>query len=1527
MDGVRTSAAPDWAGPALLVPMSIEALPVTSAAATNASSWSPPNYQELKFMRRADAAPFTPGRPAPPGPSAFRGVILHWSLPDGLTAGHQSGAGVAYPAIPNRWLVTRKRPTAGQWEHEAWIVVSDYRSDGTGAPWPPELGASRIGRAWPAREWPGEAGLNPESLLSGQLTAVGPGDPSFAAFAPNVPNVLSFPDRLGAGTGPVSYCVLGWCADRRHDPLFGAAEFGADGWRTPAQWHELMTRLGWSIGDADELQAAQRAARAWAAARGYPDDGRPHGQLPARTLCYGSLQGVPWEGPDGVVASGVPTQNAQLPSYVRPRVAIAHTGVDALAALVGDSEPDPGRAERLIDILTAFQLDLLPKLTASDAVAQLAAAHQQTWFAPRAGGTSWEIIAAEDAAAPRGASAAPLTGEQQRLLTALNRAQADLDDREQELTSRQWDLYALWWKDRRLNQVPPLAEGLTTLVDRARQSSEAAIRRALDAYAEDRLTRDRAAGQLRTLLGGDRLTAGPGQPFWAPTEPVIMISGVQRGHRHGSDDRFGTDGTLRCRFTGQAITGLAVPVGPASVRVTADDLPLPTWSVPGLPLEAPDVVAEAFLLDVDDAPVIATVAAARGGVADPWSLLRAVRSEQTLIWNPALHRPIDPAAISRQARLTGQAGRGTVPSPIAVTFYRPPWSPLFIDWMFEFFPGSDSQRAALANWELPDSGGRTEPLAELSYRWRPAGPPPLRGGRSVSGRATLTPQITDAIADRLRRLLAEHADAPSVGDNIWALNDTLDYLTDADVLSQATSGFNLLFRERSPQSSLSPPAGLLTPFLDPPGGPVLDPDAAPQPPSPDVPAAQSFRPIRNGHLRLTRLWVVDTFGQVFTVIDDGDAALPRGSRPVLGRDLATVGDPSAAELKPRISQHARISLSLLSATSDDAAVGIDATANPICGWVVASPLDRGLLVYAADGTLEGSLLEAVGRAVWWPAPDRHAPAAGGGAPDAIANAHLRSMVSTLLTGRDSAAALRDLLALINEASWGVEPGTGWDDEDIPLLGGHPLALVRGRLALRPYGRADRDQGWWETASDSTAGFDAVRFSIQLGSTELLDDGLVGYFTDDDYRRIHTAYDIGERDYVTRDRPQVSLDGSAAPLLTLLMDPRTEASVISGILPVLRVGVPAWCTLAALARLAVTVRTGPVLTGPAEIALPLPEARRGRWAWLQHPAADEIAGSGPVTEADAGAELPDHPVTVREGWLQLSPWAGPAVLAYTLTPAALATGTGPGQRSGSLMQIRAYNGAGRPVRCAQLSFTVPVGNGERDLIADADAAVTVSAPSQDWTFTHDGAGVFTARPATPDQLIEAGATLTFGLADLRPSPWPGRVVIEIAEITDQLRTTTGTITKVAPMPASLACTAEPRSLAAGREGQLSITACNATGRAVRCDQIVVSVPTGPGPDSLTESPGQLHATIEAPGGWTMHPDGRTMHPDGAVTFVIDAPAAGLLPPGAIVTLRLDRIAVAAAGTAVVAVRQLAGPDTGSTALPIAKRSDSASGADR
>lgn len=1369
------AADPTWPGPSLLVPITVEAMVFTHALGKDQWSWQRPHYRSLASFLPVGEVPFAFENPSFPDqpPDGFTGVALHWALPAGITGGVQGPDGVVrYPAVPNRWLVIRRAVMRGSFDYRAWVVASDV-VDGGGSSFPNHAGdgAITLGKAWPLDQWPGEDALATASLTP-PLTAIGAGNAVFAAYVPNVENVFSFADALAdLDPGPVSYAVQGWYGAPAHDPLLGAARFGSGGWRTEAEWRQLMAELRWSVGGQDDLDRAVEAGLAWARDHGYTvDPAEPRQRLPSRVLCHGVLAEVAWPGAQGERVSGVPTSNPQSAAYVRPEVAIGNSSVDAVAALIGaaaahDGWP-PDEVSQLVDVLEALQYDCLPLLDLPDGQTQLDLRIQDGWFSATPGGSHWVVAAPERPDAPPGRETPyPLTPEQAELLDALDRDQRALDGCARTLASFQWARYALWWKHGRWHATlpPPPTEWLI-LVEKAIPATDTAIAAEIDRWQALRSRRDRAYQALAPTLHPARLHDVARPPFHAPNEPFVVVSGARRSFKHGADGRFSSDGTLFCRFLGQSIDGIAVEVGGSEVIVDADQVPLPALAHPGLPAGARDLVAEAWFLDLTSAPWIAVVA----DPADPWARLDRIRREQTLIWSPDLYEPIDRRTIAELSGLHTMYGLGALPSKQSVAIWVPPWSPLFLDWEIEFFPASPGPRDALASWTFA-TGAAPDPRDDFTYRWAGASPPPMVPPVVLSGRTLLTPQATAVLPSRIAQSIERYADDPSTQRDRWALEQARRYLENADLLSQSLSGFNDRLLERD-DATFRTPHGELDRWLHPRLAPGLDPDATPAVAAPPI----QFQPIRGGHLAMRRLWVVDGFGQVFDVMAALGGVLH--FRPVLGTDLHTREAPRLAELKPRVVQPSRIELALLSADDDGRAVDSSAGTSPVCGWLMHNRIDRSVAFYERDGEPAGELVLGDRRALWLAPPERSPPRAE--ARPTIQNPHLRAIAEGIFDAPDPRRALEDLLALFDDASWAVA-GDRWAEGALPLIAGEPIAVVRAQVAFALADQPAVSQRWIDTGRDVTGGFTEVPLPIQLGSTELLDDGLIGFYVNDDYGHIDSVYaPTPAHDYVRAGRPSLPLDGTRA-LLTLVMAPLSRVHVLTGVLPPRTLELPAELVKPDLSRMRLLLRGGPAVNAAARAIMPLPHVEHGAWSWLQYHDTRAVARAQAVAAADALAELPDAPPVVREGWLKLILDGAPTRFSYAVSPAAVAVTRTHGGWSTVILQLTIYNGSGEDVACEQLRFQVPVGDGEHALTERPELIVPSLPPAASWTVESDGRGAILLRPAPPVAGLARGETLRLGLAGVQINVAPGAVEIAIDETTDQLRRTAVTVAKVMP----------------------------------------------------------------------------------------------------------------------------------------------------
>jgi hypothetical protein len=227
--------------------------------------------------------------------------------------------------------------------------------------------------------------------------------------------------------------------------------------------------------------------------------------------------------------------------------------------------------------------------------------------------------------------------------------------------------------------------------------------------------------------------------------------------------------------------------------------------------------------------------------------------------------------------------------------------------------------------------------------------------------------------------------------------------------------------------------------------------------------------------------------------------------------------------------------------------------------------------------------------------------------------------------------------------------------------------VRARLLLDvvsdfdlfPEGSAERDR-----RRESYDALSRLRFDVRLGALTQVDDGLLGYFVDDDYWHFypvhasvlenalpsgpHQGYldahvnvaefdaakppDPIEHPYVVGD-PTVPVRVGHPVMLTLLMDPGTRVHVTSGILPRKSISLPRSFVEAALVRIAPSFRFGPVLVDPAVIRMPKPSVLPTEQVWTRRGTPTSWRDD-PIHAATQFAYLPETSAEAQEGYIRV-----------------------------------------------------------------------------------------------------------------------------------------------------------------------------------------------------------------------------------------------------------------------------------------------------
>ena len=1028
--------------------------------------------------------------------------------------------------------------------------------------------------------------------------------------------------------------------------------------------------------------------------------------------------------------------NPAVSRSTQPQVVIANSTVDAFATLFEFLFEKDDTAADFGKLFQALSYDLTNTFNSTDGELELQRRIRQGWFSALDGGSVWELAVdrlpdpATPPTEPKSQEKAPdPSPAQSKAVSDLNKAQADLDRARREFADAQWDLYSRWWKSARLPHLDPKpngisgdpeqAVGLASSKQRADQKSNA-MRTAVNVVANAKGAVDQALSMSPpNPRFAFRLVETKGPRFYRPSDPVLLVYGVRRSEKHGGDGRFTVDNTLFCRFAGQQGTPLA-DAGQQIRSLTIDGVKLGTDAVTDkwfgalkvavsepvlsrrIPSPALGLAAEFALLN----PAWAHRLIALSGTNTTVGLLRR---QQSIPWG-------DFGVQTSTAALTQSAGfEGIWPSSVAVDAWVQPWTPLFLNWRVTWFPTAALPKDMRGEWTFDGSDYKWTGLGRLDYsiavtvqgRSILAAPSTKAFAKAVfdlqspqvdeqqralelaeaklsanaeqltrllAGKTTLSPEETiekQALTNARPGLQSARDEARAEYERRFANRQAIvDALTSVDLLGQPLAGFHDALLMRDPGQYYDPPD------VTPGGAQVGDllrngVRAAPMPYSFGDPNSL-FHPIRAGHIRFDRVWIVDAFGQVFDPMKE--QGVSASAFTVLrGSGMETLGlthqrrDTQALQLPPRLVQPSRLNMRFVdgrTVSPSPVDSSKDSEANTVCGWLLPNQLDDSIVVFDELGNSLGSIVltgSGSEKNVLWLAAIGSSTAVE--SETAILNPHLRGLVRAFFDpglARPGDAFI-DWMAAINATLWTTEP-LGKRGDNLSVLIGRPLAVVRLLVGLELAEALATNQLWAKTNEADTLKFEEVSFDVQLGDRTVRQDGTLGF-----YRPLSGAQS-GAADYSTffavmsnldlaqRTTPgtakfiqngRLSIKVNESILVTAVIDPRGEVNATSGLVPPKAIRLPNTFVDKALERMDVTFRVGPVLTEPKALRLPLPVNVTGSWVWIERTGvrlagktANEMAA--PVKNIDAAdeqARLPVEAIHIREGWLQLSDAVG------------------------------------------------------------------------------------------------------------------------------------------------------------------------------------------------------------------------------------------------------------------------------------------------
>jgi hypothetical protein len=1158
----------------LLVPINIEALVVGDKR----DRWSDlsPDFSKL-YEGRILGSQIAPAlfndqeNIHPPG------VHLHWALPDALTHGRQIRDNSndepkqppEFPFIPNRWMVQRiiREPQNGNINLRTWIIESDF------------LFAAYAGKCFDGEDW--QEGPNPAYKL--KLTALGYGDPAFAAYYPACKSMLGFHDALTdvADGTELTYMVLGWYSDPAKDPLYNGGLPASS-----SQWSATLKKLKWSVAPSTPV---------------YPD----------RTLCHGLIYNIQWQGPRAVYESSLPFLDDK-----NCKIAVGNTSAEALAVLVA-KELDACGSE---DLMNAFQGDILSKNNAPE---ELNALLHQNRFGSFPGGHTFSVqkkTAVKDPSTEITDVVVPK--DVARSAATINELENRCARRKRELDSYRWELYATWYKQNLAfskGEAPDRFVGQIDALTGQIEEEEKALKKDLNQQKELQQALEHT---LREELAELEPITSLAPPFWQANDPVLLVAaeGITPSPRHGHDGRYSEKDELHCRTNGQEITAIFVdiPKGRSGILVCAKDTfdipPPPCKDGVGVPIKIMGrLLDECLLLN----PVNVDRIAEQAYIAEGLTLRPGLAElKESIVW---LQRPHASAPDKVPGRVDGR-----LPSPVTICDWtKNPWLPLFLQWRLAWQPSYTDLKNPLGKWSF----------AGDDYQWNESSP--KNENKSIyEGYTILTPHAVRKLKEALQAHNRERQDTDL---------DPIDFdpiitrLGELNMLSQFLGGLTDAFMMRDTVLQIPPIK------LPPSGEEILDPiaslikDANYASPDPE----KAFLPIRAGHAELISLSIVDAFGQTLEIPEKSL------ENPVRASSLLTHGEENKSfiQFPPRIAQPLRLSFDWLPAINPQGTYPVNSpvcgwiTPNHLDSNLLffdghGTPLGalQKILRVSASGGGGGRPKEDLKTFFWVPWPGTELK------PEEILNPELRNFVLFLKAmDADTGNAFWNLL---DEALGKMDSGTPEDDPLLSVLVGRPLAMVRASLQLELAGLPAYSQAMDQTGKFATGGFNEIKFPLLLGDAQNDNDGLVGFFLDTassgknrPFYPAAGAQNTSIEGLIEYGHP-LKLDCQTPLALTLLMDPQAKIHARTGILPKTYGQLPIRLRSAAKTVKTVFFQAAPIISQSGDLRMPKPSDDFGQWSWACRPQVTLWREYDKIEPAGDRAGFSPVLQEIFEGWLKL-----------------------------------------------------------------------------------------------------------------------------------------------------------------------------------------------------------------------------------------------------------------------------------------------------
>ena len=1243
----RVSSPPP---PTLVVPVDVQALYVSKSPNPDEKfAIMPMDLSSADKDKSKSPEPFkdTVERPA--------GIHLHWALPDGLLRGEMTEDDdnpFKLSPLPDRWLVVRMTGRRGvrTMDMKGWVIESE------------------AGQVFDLEGYPitdPKAKTGPE-IESAQLDAMAGGSPSWTSSYDAAINRFAFHDDLSGlnanavHTGVATYVVIGWWNERNSDPVAKAY--------SPLSISRILDDFCWSASPAPVVWNYSHIG-----AVAQPQTEKAVGMIPARTeslkntaidlrselrmtasqlpltkgyrelnfdsvllnmprrplnsVFHGTVYGVPIRGK--VTADEAPKASAIdlafAPTLETMMASFASKGMGLT------SIKDREFVESLV---TAVANSSIRDISSPDGIVALDEAEHSDGFETFQGPETYVDVIKEGLAKD-------LRG---------GRAQRSFRAREKAPDVIKTDL--MWHKGTRgktVYSVDAMRSRVSELVDKKFSFKAESL----------------------AATGNVRQVKRPGPRYYRATAPVIGLRNFGRHPRFNGDCLHRDDETLWCRWASELVVGFGDIFDASDYlgRLSNSELPKATNRIlQNTFLFDPykhDWVNHAISVVLPDKKVSSVQNRLRGEMALRFSSDGIYDGTATILRGKKDSSGLDAGSDIMKAQASQHLFdhslfEGVEPSPVAITSWAQPWSPVWMEWEIEITPGDGLKGFSL---DMVDFTGR----------------PNLKATKQkISGRAPITSGLAKTYQSVIHAyLLAEsqrdEQEAGEISDEHGHTLATLArFLGHSDLGSITLNGLEeyWLGLEVGPDSQVIEAPKALSQALK---------DA-------DIP-----RLLASGQLRLTKARVIDSFGRIKNI------TVSKTIHPAAHQ----MGSGSKKSLRhpPRLVVPSRLMWRLsdpsdLSAEATEANLNQDnpeLMINPVAGFLLPDFIDEALEFFNAAGDPLGQVMHdsVTGGLAWEGGVGREGaavtiPTEGLAPKELIGGLIAKGMIDADTAQRanpetaNGESPLSAFLRAVDTTSWSVEGNLNLSGASVASLVGRPIAVVTARLHLDIPSDLSLTGAYGDEATFvkkhllEQAVHDklkSVGFPVRLGDISKAHDGLYGYFINHDYSKLNlveasvagaarvASFGNGFRalygltqnslgaDFLPVPSPldcpyfsapkALSVHNGQTVRLTLLMHPYARIHATTGILPRKSLELLREWVTPGITRIAPSARIGPVIIDPDKIRLPKIAAYGANQNWV-HRDTPLTWREDPILSATQAALLPDGPTSIQEGYIRIAP---------------------------------------------------------------------------------------------------------------------------------------------------------------------------------------------------------------------------------------------------------------------------------------------------